>query len=98
MTKEEAKEKLHEIHVKWNRIDLTREEYKAIDEEWWKLATELYESKNHELHMLGYFEFTTDTAFSYCDDCTRKDECPKRESLEEGEIVTDCNMHSYWED
>ena len=48
--------------------------------------------------MLGFFEFNTDTIFDYCDNCIRKEECPKREVLEEGEITTDCNMHRYWDD
>lgn len=98
MTVDEARAKLREIHIQWNRNDLTSEEYKAIDKEWWKLVTELYRSKDHGLHMLGFFEFNTDTIFDYCDNCIRKEECPKREFLEEGEITTDCNMHRYWDD
>lgn len=98
MTKEEAKNKLLEIHVMWNRTDLSREEYKAVEKKWWELTKELYESKNHDLHMLGYFEFNVDSSFCYCSNCVRRDECPYRDELEENEYVTECNMHRYWDD
>lgn len=95
MTVEEARTKLKAIHFEYNRNDLTREEFKAIDKEWWELVIELYRNDDRSLRMLGYSEFNTYTIFGHCNSCIRKDECPKRENLEEDEIIADCNMHRY---